>query len=63
MANRKKRLQKGIKSLEKQIKLHEENLKKAEEEANIELAGYYRKEIGAKKKDKEEKERLLEKGG
>jgi hypothetical protein len=41
MANRKKRLQKGIESLEKQIKLHQEKLKKAEEEDNIELAGYY----------------------
>ena len=61
--DRKKRLQRGIESLEKQIKLHEEKLKKAEEEDNIELARYYKKEINAKKKDKEEKERLLEKGG
>ena len=63
MVNRKKRLQKGIESLERQIKLHEEKLKKAEEEDNIELANYYKKEINAKKRDKEEKERLLEKGG
>ena len=63
MTNRKKRLQKGIESLERQIKLHEEKLEKAEEEDNIELAEYYRKEINAKKKDKEEKERLLGKGG
>lgn len=63
MTNRKKRLQKGIESLEKQIKLHEEKLKKAEEEDNIELAGYYKKEIEAKKKDKEEKRRILNKGG
>ncbi len=63
MVNRKKRLQKGIESLEKQINLHEEKLKKAEEEDNIELAEYYKKEINAKKKDKEEKKRLLEKGG
>jgi len=63
MVNRKKRLQKGIESLEKQIKLHEEKLKKAEEEDNIELAGYYKKEIEAKKKDKEEKQRMLDKGG
>ena len=63
MANRKKRLQKGIKSLDKQIKLHEEKLKKAEEDDNIELAAYYRKEINAKKSDKEEKERMLNKGG
>ena len=63
MTNRKKRLMKGIESLEKQIQLHEEKLSKAEEEDNIELAGYYRKEIEAKKRDKEEKERLLDKGG
>ena len=63
MTNRKKRLQKGIESLERQIRLHEEKLEKAEEEDNIELAEYYRKEINAKKRDKEEKERLLRKGG
>lgn len=63
MANRKKRLQKGIDSIDKQIKLHEEKLKKAEEEDNIGLASYYKKEINAKKKDLEEKRRLLDKGG
>lgn len=63
MVNRKKRLKKGIESLEKQIMLHEEKLKKAVEEDNIELAEYYKKEINSKKKDKEEKERLLRKGG
>ena len=63
MANRKKRLQKGIESLEAQIKLHEEKLIKAEEEDNIELAEYYKKEIAAKKKDKDEKQRILNKGG
>ena len=63
MVNRKKRLQKGIESLEKQIKLHEEKLKKAEEDDNIELASYYKKEIEAKRKDKEEKQRMLDKGG
>ena len=63
MANRKKRLQKGIESLEAQIKLHEEKLIKAEEEDDIELAEYYKKEIAAKKKDKDEKQRILNKGG
>jgi len=55
MVNRKKRLQKGIESIEKQIKIHEEKLKKAEEEDNIELAEYYKKEINAKKRDIEKK--------
>ena len=63
MVNRKKRLQKGIDSLERQIRLHEEKLEKAEEDDNIELANYYKKEIEAKKKDKEEKQRMLDKGG
>ena len=63
MANRKKRLEKGIESLGKQIKLHEEKLKKAEEDDNIGLASYYRKEISAKKKDREDKQRILDKGG
>ena len=63
MANRKKRLQKGIESLERQIQLHEEKLKKAEEEDNLGLAEYYQKEIDAKKKDKGKKQRILDKGG
>ncbi len=63
MVNRKKRLQKGIESLEKQIKLHKEKMDKAEEEDNVELASYYKKEIEAKKRDKEEKQRILDKGG
>ena len=63
MTSRKKRLQKGITSIDKQIKLHEEKLRKAEQEDNIELAEYYKKEIAAKKKDKEEKQRILDKGG
>ena len=36
---------------------------KAEKEDNVELASYYKKEIAAKKKDKEEKQRMLDKGG
>ena len=63
MVNRKKRLQKGIDSLERQIRLHEEKLEKAEENDNIKLANYYKKEIEAKKKDKEEKQRMLDNGG
>ena len=63
MVNRKKRLKKGIESIKKQIELHEEKKKRAEEEDNIELADYYTKEIESMIKDKEEKERLLEKGG
>ena len=63
MVNRKKRLKKGIDSIEEQIRLHEEKLRRAEKEDNIELAEYYKKEIAAKKRDKEEKQRMLDKGG
>jgi hypothetical protein len=63
MVNRKKRLKKGLESLEKQIRLHEDKLRKAEKELKFELVRYYKKEISAKKKDKEEKQRILAKGG
>lgn len=58
---REKRLQKGIESIEEQIKLHEEKRKKAEEEGKIELAGYYSREIESLKETKQEKEKQLEK--
>ena len=55
MTNRKKRLQKGIESLDKQIKIHEEKRKQAIEEGKIELADYYDKEILSKSRDKDKK--------
>lgn len=61
MTNRKKRLAKGIDSLEKQLILHKEKLDKARKENRLELADYYEKEIKAKEKDKLKKERLLKK--
>jgi hypothetical protein len=61
VTNRKKKLKKGIDSIEKQIALHEEKLKKAEEKNKFELVGYYTKEILAKRHDVEEKKRLLKK--
>tara|TARA_Y100000034_G_C6831745_1_gene375478 strand:- start:1019 stop:1207 length:189 start_codon:yes stop_codon:yes gene_type:complete len=61
MANRKRRLKKGIESLQKQIILHEEKKKQAEKEGKLELVDYYEKEIELKRKDKEKKEKLLEK--
>jgi len=59
MTNRKRRLKKGIASLEKQIKLHEEKREKAKEEGEIELEGYYHKEIEKLKGEKDKKRRLL----
>ncbi|MCX6751015.1 MAG: hypothetical protein NTZ83_06145 [Candidatus Pacearchaeota archaeon] len=55
MTNRKKKLQKGIKSLDKQIKIHEEKRKQAIKEGKIELAEYYDKEILSKSKDRDKK--------
>lgn len=61
MPNRKKRLKKGIASLREQITRHEEKLQLAVQEGKLELVGYYAKEIEAKKKDKEKKEKSLKK--
>ncbi len=61
MPNRKKRLKKGIESIDKQIILHEEKKKKAKEEGNIELEEYYGKEIGNLEETREKKKELLRK--
>jgi len=61
MTKRKKRLNKGIESLQEQIELHEEKKAKAEEEGLIELRDYYEKEISAKKRTLEEKQKMLDK--
>ncbi len=61
MANRKKRLKKGIESLQEQITVHEEKKRVAEELDKEELVRYYEREINAKEKAKREKEAILEK--
>jgi len=53
MVKREKRLKKGIESLKKQKKIHEDKRKIAEELGEEELVRYYDKEI-----EKFEKERL-----
>ena len=58
---RKKRLKKGIESIKKQIEIHEENKKEAERLGREELVNYYASEIESKERDKEKKEKLLEK--
>ena len=63
MTNRKKRLKKGIESLGKQIKLHEEKLAKAKKDDNIGLVSYYMGELESMKKALREKKRILDKGG
>ena len=58
MTNRKKRLEKGINSIDEQIVLHEEKKKKALELGQEELARYYEREIDSlmlRKSDRESK--------
>jgi len=50
--NRKKRLEKGIKSIEEEIKNHEEKMIKSREDGKLELSDYYIKEIKGLKKTK-----------
>jgi hypothetical protein len=61
MTNRKKRLEKGIESLNEQIQFHKEKMRKAAEEGNIELENYYEKEISGLEKTKDKKADMLEK--
>lgn len=60
MVNRKKRLQRGIESLNKQINLHDEKKSLALEAGQIELEGYYGKELNKLKKIKDHKKKLLD---
>ena len=56
----KKRYKKGIESIKKEIDIHKDiKLKKAKEEGNIELAGYYEKEIKRLEEQLREKELKL----
>jgi len=59
MTNRKKRLQKGIESISKQISLHERKKSAAIESGEIELADYYEKELKSLKDSKKNKEEKL----
>lgn len=60
MVSRKRKLEKGIKTIEEQIKLHKEKKKKAKEEGRIELEEYYEKDIARLERQKEQKEQKLE---
>lgn len=61
MTKRKKRLEKGISSLDEQIKFHEEKLARAKTDGDDILERYYEKEIEALRKTKQRKENQLEK--
>jgi hypothetical protein len=59
MANRKKRLKKGIDSIKEQIEYHKEKRERAEKEGNLELEEYYRKEIhGLENASKRKEEKI-----
>ena len=58
---RKKRLEKGIESIEEEIKIHEKKREEAREEGDMELASYYDKELSGLNKTKERKAKQLEK--
>lgn len=60
MAKRKKRLEKGISSLEEQIRIHDKKRILAEELGQEELIRYYTKEIEALKKRKDNREGKLD---
>ncbi len=53
---RKKRLEKGIESLETQIAIHKEKLKEAVEEGDEDLIRYYEKDIEHFEQEKKKKE-------
>jgi len=57
---RKKRLKKGIESIERQIEIHEEKLKEAVKKGDEELVGYYDKEIIRLEKEENKKKEKLE---
>lgn len=52
MTNRKKRLKKGIESLQEEIEKHKFKLAEAIKGGKEELAGYYQNEIGSLEKSK-----------
>ena len=58
---RKKRLEKGISSINEQIRIHEEKLAKTKEENDEILEGYYGKEIKALKNTRDRKQNQIEK--
>ncbi len=60
MAKRKKRLEKSIDSIQRQVELHEEKKKIAKELGQEELVGYYTAEISALEKRKEDRQGKLE---
>ncbi|MBS3089222.1 hypothetical protein J4402_05650 [Candidatus Pacearchaeota archaeon] len=57
---RKKRLEKGIESLQKQIEIHKEKLKKAIDGGDEDLARYYEKDLARLEGEEIKKKEKLE---
>lgn len=60
MPRREKRLKKGIESIEEQIKIHRNKLKKAKEDNDESLERYYEKELESLEKAKDLKKSQLD---
>ncbi|MFA5259576.1 MAG: hypothetical protein WC979_08155 [Candidatus Pacearchaeota archaeon] len=60
MPKREKRLKKGIESIEEQIEIHRNKLKKAKEDNNEYLEKYYEKELDSLEKVKDLKKSQLD---
>lgn len=60
MPGRKKRLKKGMQSIEEQIEIHAQKLESAKKEGNIGLSNYYEKEIERLRSSLARKKRILE---
>lgn len=61
MSNRNKRLEKGVKSTEEQIRKHKEKLRNALADGNEDLGGYYEKEIRGMEEQIKRKKDILNK--
>jgi hypothetical protein len=61
MPSRKNRLEKGIESTKEQIEIHKEKRELAKQRGEMELEGYYTKEIEALQKVVKRKEEKLKK--
>ena len=61
MVSRKKRLEKGIESIDRQIEFHKQKINESKNRGNIELEDYYSREIEGLQKTKERKQKQLEK--
>jgi DNA-nicking Smr family endonuclease len=59
--NRKKRLRKGIDSLDEEINLHEAKLEAAKQAGNEGLTKYYDRELDNLRKQRDNKKRILDK--